>query len=81
MPCKSCGSKWESKTQVANCPFCGANLKIDKDPKDTDISDVIENLVSTQGVEILKNAKLVISFVTDRVQGHERDKKTISHFV
>ena len=75
MQCKSCGSKWESKTQVANCPFCGANLKIDKDPKDTDISDVIENLVSTQGVEILKNAKLVISFVTDLVQGHERDKK------
>ena len=75
MQCKSCGSKWESKTQVASCPFCGANLKIEKDPKDTDISDVIENLVSTQGVEILKNAKLVISYVTDLIQGHERDKK------
>lgn len=75
MQCKSCGSKWESKTQVASCPFCGANLKIDKDPKDTDISDVIENLVSTQGVEILKNAKLVISYVMDLVQGHDRDKK------
>ncbi len=75
MQCKSCGSKWETTAQVNKCPFCGADMTPKKDPNNMDVSDVIEHLIETQGKDILKNSKQVMSYIMDLVAGHERDKK------
>lgn len=75
MQCKACGSKWKSTREVRNCPFCGQSLKIDKKPTEMEIADVIGHIIATHGNEILKNAKIVTSYVMDLVQGKDRDKK------
>lgn len=75
MQCKSCGSKWESKTQVESCPFCGQSLQIVKNPEEVSISDVIEHIISIRGVEVLKNSKIITSYVMDLVRGHEHEKR------
>lgn len=75
MQCRICGSKWESKAEVTKCPFCGQSLQIQKRPNETNISDVIAYVISIRGCEILKKSKIVISYVMDLVQGHEREKK------
>lgn len=75
MQCNSCGSKWESNNIVTTCPFCGANLAKAKDPNNMDISDAIESIIANQGVEVLKNSRLVNAHVMDLVRGHDRDKK------
>lgn len=75
MQCNSCGSKWESNNIVTICPFCGANLAKAKDPNNMDISDAIESIIANQGIEVLKNSRLVNAHVMDLVRGHDRDKK------
>ncbi len=75
MQCKACGSKWESATEVSKCPFCGHSLKIEKNPAEIGIADVIRHIIETHGNGILKNSKVVTSYVMDLVQGQERDKK------
>lgn len=75
MQCNSCGSKWESNNIVITCPFCGNNLAKTKDPNNMDISDAIESIIANQGIEVLKNSRLVNAHVMDLVRGHDRDKK------
>ena len=75
MQCNSCGSKWESNNIVTKCPFCGANLAKAKDPNNMDISGAIESIIANQGIEVLKNTRLVNAHVMDLVRGHDRDKK------
>lgn len=75
MQCNACGSKWESNDIVTKCPFCGANLAKAKDPNNMDISDAIQSIIANQGVEVLKNTRLVNAHVMDLVKGHDRDKK------
>lgn len=74
MQCSSCGSKWESKNIVTTCPFCGANFE-KKNPEDMGVSDAIESIIATQGLDILKNSRLVNAYIMDMVRWHDREKK------
>lgn len=75
MECNSCGSKWESKTEVTKCPFCGCSLQTEIKPENMGISDAIAQMIELRGPEALKNTKLVSSFVMDYVREHEHEKK------
>ncbi len=75
MQCKACGSKWESATEVGECPFCGHSLETAKKPVKMGIADVIRHVIETHGNDILRNSKIVTAYVMDFVQGQERDKK------
>lgn len=74
MQCSSCGSKWESKNIVTTCPFCGANFE-KKNSEDMGVSDAIESIIATQGLDILKNSRLVNAYIMDMVRWHDREKK------
>lgn len=76
MICSKCNSKWESKSNIDKCPFCGADLP--KSREIESISDAIEKIVSERGIDILHKPKLVYSLVTDYIAGYHREKKLLS---
>lgn len=74
MVCKNCKSSWTSIVQMDTCPFCGKSLKeIEEEP--TDISSAIRLIVKERGLDVLRNYKLMVSLISDYVQGYEREKK------
>lgn len=75
MQCKNCGSKWETKVEVAQCPFCKQSLLIQNKLNDMGISDAIAYIISIRSIEILKDSKVVNSYIMDLVRGHEREKR------
>ena len=57
------------------CPFCGADLNRDSDQHT--IPGVIAFLIKKEGVDILLKPETVMSYISDLVKGHDREKKLI----
>ena len=74
MQCNSCGSKWESKNIVFNCPFCG-NLLIEEPLENMTVATALRKIICDLGIEILK--RMVISLISDYVAGFDKEKKLL----
>ena len=75
--CKKCGSEWKSNLKSSKCPFCGSELYINQKNALLTVSDAISKIIADRGIDILKNGRVVISLVTDYVQGCDRDKRLL----
>ena len=75
MNCKSCGSKWESKSQLKNCPFCGADIQNEIPTEFGSITSVLSFLIDREGIDILLDPNRVMAYIMDLVQGAEREKR------
>ncbi|MBR0391743.1 MAG: hypothetical protein IJK38_05425, partial [Oscillospiraceae bacterium] len=75
MICNVCKKEWVSSPDDTRCPHCGADLV-----KGTDqhtIPGVISFLIKKEGTDILLKPDTVMSYISDLVQGHDREKKLI----
>ncbi len=76
MQCSSCGSKWESKNIVSNCPFCGKLLVVESLENMT-VTTALHKIIADSGIEILNNSRMIISLVADYVVGFDKEKKLL----
>lgn len=76
MKCQFCNSEWNSAVQTNACPFCGRDLIINEK---MDISAAIKKVVSDRGIEVLHSSKIVMAYISDYVQGYDREKKLFKH--
>lgn len=76
MQCNSCGSKWESKNIVSNCPFCG-NLLVVESLENMTVTTALRKIIDDSGVEILNNSRMIISLIADYVVGFDKEKKLL----
>ena len=75
--CKKCGSEWKSNLKSSRCPFCGSDFYSSSDTSVMSVSGAISQIIADRGIDILKNSRVVISLVTDYVQGCDRDKRLL----
>ena len=75
MICNVCKKEWVSAPEDVRCPFCGADLNRDSDQHT--IPGVIAFLIKKEGVDILLKPETVMSYISDLVKGHDREKKLI----
>lgn len=76
MQCNSCGSKWESKNIVSNCPFCG-NLLVVESLDNMTVASALRKIIDNSGIEILNNSRMIISLIADYVVGFDKEKKLL----
>ena len=76
MQCNSCGSKWESKNIVSNCPFCGNSLVVESLENMT-VTTALHRIIADSGIEILNNSRMIISLIADYVVGFDKEKKLL----
>lgn len=75
--CNKCGSEWKSNIKSTRCPFCGNEFYSSSETSLMSVSGAISQIISDRGIDVLKNGRIVISLVTDYVQGCDRDKKLL----
>lgn len=78
MKCKHCGSRWESKTDVTECPFCHKSLNTDTDAPKT-LTTALVQIRDQMGVETLGKGKAVLSCFKDLAPELKREYTMLSH--
>ena len=75
MICNVCNKEFVSAPGDSRCPFCGADLGKDSDQHT--IPGVITFLIKKEGADVLLKPETVMSYISDLVKGHDRDKRLI----
>ena len=75
MFCNVCKNEWNGSPDDTRCPHCGADLK--KNAEKHTIPGVIAFLIEKEGADVLLKPERVMSFISDLVQGNEREKKLV----
>lgn len=73
MICNVCKSEWNGTSGDTKCPICGADQTKGKDQHT--VPGVIAFLIKKEGADILLQPATVMSYISDLVQGHDREKK------
>ena len=73
MICSVCKKEWVGAPDDTKCPYCGADLNKGSDQHS--LSGVIAFLIKKEGVDVLLKPDTVMSYISDLVKGHDRDKK------
>lgn len=75
--CNKCGSEWKSNLKSSRCSFCGNEFYSSSETSLMSVSGAISQIIADRGIDVLKNGRVVISLVTDYVQGCDRDKRLL----
>ncbi len=75
MICNVCKSEWNGTSGDTKCPVCGADQSMGADQHT--VPAVIAFLVRKEGADVLLQPNAVMSYVSDLVLGHDRDKKLL----
>ena len=73
MICNVCKKEWAGSPDDTRCPHCGADLV--KGADQHTIPGVISFLIKKEGADVLLKPETVMSYISDLVQGQDREKK------
>ena len=84
MKCKHCKAEWNAPNATSvvmeKCPFCGQSL-IEKDKKLDTLEAVLVEIVDSYGVDVLRNGKSMLAYVSDLAPSMRKEKKLLSYLI
>lgn len=85
MKCKSCGSEWNAPQNISvslsSCPFCGASLTPAAPKQFLTVEDVLTEITSRFGVDVLRNGQRTMALFSDLSPSLMRERLLLSYLI
>lgn len=85
MRCKNCGTEWNAPQNISaslsSCPFCGASLTPAAPKQFHTVEDVLTEITSRFGMDVLKNGQKTMALFSDLSPTLLRERLLLSYLI
>lgn len=75
MECRYCGSQWQSRIEVQNCPFCGRSLA--EPAVFTDIGQALHFILDAYGEQVNGNPNSILAYLSDLAPALTKERRLL----